>query len=75
MNNRMKELISNLNSQGVNTSALIKDSGVSRSQFYAILKGDYSPTASTMINISKALNSSVPDVFFSEEKEGDDVNE
>lgn len=73
MNNRMKELISDLNQQGINTSTLIKDSGVSRSQFYAILKGDCDPTAHTMSNIARVLNSSVQDVFFSEEKE--DVNE
>lgn len=70
MNIRMKELIANLNQQGISTSSLIKDSGVSRSQFYAILNGHCDPTAPTMASIAKVLNSSVQAIFFSEEKEG-----
>ncbi|MEY8001174.1 helix-turn-helix transcriptional regulator [Clostridium sp. Mt-5] len=63
MNNNIKELVQDLKSRGITTSQIIKNSGVGRTQFYAILNGECIPRLDTAIKICKTLNADIKEVF------------
>ena len=63
MNNKIKEIVQALNEQGITTSEIIKESGVGRTQFYAVLNGESIPKLTTAMAICKALKSNLEDVF------------
>ncbi|MFL0197351.1 helix-turn-helix transcriptional regulator [Clostridium sp. WILCCON 0269] len=63
MNNNIKELVKSLKSKGISTSEIIKESGLSRTQFYAILNEDCIPKLDTANKICKVLKANIEDVF------------
>lgn len=63
MDNRIKEIIEQLNKQGITTEEIIKNSGVSKTQFYSTLNGNSVPKLTTAIGICKALKTDIKEVF------------
>lgn len=70
MNNIIKEKLNLQNKLGISTSSIIKNSGVSRTQFYAIIKGECIPKLDTATRIANALNSTVEELFYEEKEDG-----
>lgn len=69
MNNLIKDMLEKQNELGNSTSSIIKASGVSRTQFYAIIKGECVPKLDTAIKIAAALNTNVEALFPNEKEE------
>lgn len=63
MNNKIKDLVLKLNEQGITTTEIINNSGIGRTQFYAVLNGDSIPKLTTAIAICKALGADIKEVF------------
>lgn len=63
LNNNIKELVQDLRAKGITTSEIIKNSGIGRTQFYAILNGESIPRLDTADKICKVLNANIEDVF------------
>lgn len=63
MNNKIKDIILNLNSEGISTTEIIKNSGIGRTQFYSILNGESIPKLTTAIAICKAIKADIREVF------------
>ncbi|MDP4146345.1 MAG: helix-turn-helix domain-containing protein [Bacillota bacterium] len=63
MDNKIKEIIKKLNKEGITTTEIINNSGVGRTQFYAVLNGESIPKLTTAIAICKALKADIKDVF------------
>lgn len=74
MNNLIKDMLEKQNELGNSTSSIIKASGVSRTQFYAIIKGECVPKLDTAIKIAAALNTNVEALFPNEKEEMKWVN-
>lgn len=60
MNNLVKELIKK---NDLKVKKVIADSGLSRSSFYSIVKGENIPSLTNARKISSALGASVDEVF------------
>lgn len=71
MDNKIEDLLKKQNQLGNSTSSIIKASGVSRTQFYAIIKGDCVPKLDTAIKIANALGTKVETLFNIGKKEGE----
>jgi len=56
-------LVQNLKASGITTSEIIERSGLSRTQFYAILNGECVPKLDNANRICKVLGASIEDVF------------
>lgn len=69
MNNLIKDMLEKQNELGNSTSSIIESSGVSRTQFYAIIKGECVPKLDTAIKIAAALNTNVETLFPNEKEE------
>ena len=63
LDNRIREIIKTLNKKGITVSEIITNSGVSRTQFYAILNEGSVPKLTTANAICKALKTDIKDVF------------
>ena len=69
LNNRLKEYRAKIN---VNQTEMGKLVGVSRQTISQIERGDYSPSVTLALKISKVLDAKVEDIFSYEE---DEINE
>lgn len=63
MKNNMNNYLNILNNQGISTSSIITESGVGRTQFYAILNGESVPKLTTANKIAKALKVDITELF------------
>ena len=63
MKNNMNNYLNILNNQGISTSTIIAESGVGRTQFYAILNGESVPKLTTANKIAKALKVDITELF------------
>ena len=63
MDNKIKDIIANLNKEGISTTEIIQNSGVGRTQFYSILNGESVPRLTTAISICKAIKTDIREVF------------
>jgi len=52
-----------LNKSGKKPASIIKDANVSRSTFYAVLKGDQIPKVDTAFKIARALEVEITELF------------
>ena len=72
MKNNMNNYLNILNNQGISTSSIITESGVGRTQFYAILNGESVPKLTTANKIAKALKVDITELFPELKEKGSD---
>lgn len=58
----------NLNKHNMKPKRLCKITGLSQTTIYSIIRGSSNPTLKNAFKISKALNTSVEELFFNDEE-------